>query len=77
MRRPRDNDGVNAHRILKLLDWVEHIRKTGADTLLLNPDLRATATANDTRDYRTVDCRLGTNEDLKPCATPFTRPASG
>ena len=34
---PRDNDGVNAHRILKLLDWVEHIRKTGADTLLLNP----------------------------------------
>ena len=68
---PRDNDGVNAHRILKLLDWVEHIRKTGADTLLLNPVFESDRHGYDTRDYRTVDCRLGTNEDLKTVCDAF------
>ena len=68
---PRDNDGVNAHRILKLLDWVEHIRKTGADTLLLNPVFESDCHGYDTRDYRTVDCRLGTNEDLKTVCDAF------
>ena len=58
---PRDNDGVQSHRILKLLDWVEHIRKTGADTVLLNPLFASDRHGYDTRDYRTVDCRLGTN----------------
>ena len=28
---PRENDGVPAHRILKVLDWVEHIKALGAD----------------------------------------------
>ena len=68
---PGDNDGVNAHRILKLLDWVEHIRKTGADTLLLNPVFESDRHGYDTRDYRTVDCRLGTNEDLKTVCDAF------
>ena len=68
---PWDNDGVNAHRILKLLDWVEHIRKTGADTLLLNPVFESDRHGYDTRDYRTVDCRLGTNEDLKTVCDAF------
>ena len=68
---PRDNDGVNAHRILKLLDWVEHIRKTGADTVLLNPVFESDRHGYDTRDYRTVDCRLGTNEDLKTVCDAF------
>ena len=68
---PRDNDGAGAHRILKLLDWVEHIRKTGADTLLLNPVFESDRHGYDTRDYRTVDCRLGTNEDLKTVCDAF------
>ena len=34
---PRDNDGVQEHRILRVLDWIEHIKKTGADTVLFNP----------------------------------------
>ena len=68
---PRDNDGVQSHRILKLLDWVEHIRKTGADTVLLNPLFASDRHGYDTRDYRTVDCRLGTNEDLKTLCDAF------
>lgn len=68
---PRDNDGVSAHRILKLLDWVAHIQKTGADTVLLNPVFESDRHGYDTRDYFTVDCRLGTNEDLKTVCDAF------
>ena len=68
---PRDNDGVQAHRIRKLLDWVEHIRKTGADTVLLNPLFESDRHGYDTRDYRTVDRRLGTDEDLKDVCDAF------
>ena len=68
---PQDNDGIQAHRILTLLDWVDHIRKTGADTVLLNPLFESDRHGYDTRDYRTVDCRLGTNEDLKTVCAAF------
>ena len=68
---PQDNDGIQSHRILKLLDWVDHIRKTGADTVLLNPLFESDRHGYDTRDYRTVDCRLGTNEDLKTVCDAF------
>ena len=68
---PRDNDGVPAHRILQLLDWVDHIRKTGADTVLLNPVFESDRHGYDTRDYFKVDCRLGTNEDLKTVCDAF------
>ena len=62
---PRDNDGVTEHRILCILDWVEHIRATGADTVLFNPLFESDRHGYDTRDFRKVDCRLGTNEDFK------------
>ena len=62
---PRDNDGVQAHRILRVLDWIEHIKETGADTVLFNPLFQSDRHGYDTRDYNTVDCRLGTNEDFK------------
>jgi len=62
---PRDNDGVQEHRILRVLDWIEHIKKTGADTVLFNPLFQSDRHGYDTRDYNCVDCRLGTNEDFK------------
>ena len=62
---PKENDGVQEHRILRLLDWVEHIAATGCDTVLFNPLFQSDAHGYDTRDYFTVDCRLGTGDDLK------------
>jgi len=61
---PAENDGVQSHRILRLLDWVEHIKRTGADTVLFNPLFDSDRHGYDTRDYNQVDPRLGTNEDL-------------
>lgn len=61
---PQDNDGVTESRILRLLSWVEHIKETGADTVLLNPVFDSDRHGYDTRDYFKVDPRLGTEEDL-------------
>lgn len=68
---PRENDGIPAHRILRLLDWAEHIRAMGADTVLLNPLFDSDRHGYDTRDYFTVDCRLGTEADLKQVCDAF------
>ena len=68
---PAENDGNPSHRILRLLDWVEHIKKTGADTVLLNPLFESDRHGYDTRDYTRTDCRLGTNEDLKEVCKAF------
>ena len=56
---PLQNDGVEAHRILRVLDWVEHIKRMGADCVLFNPLFESDAHGYDTRDYNRVDCRLG------------------
>ena len=68
---PRENDGVQEHRILRLLDWVEHIKKVGADTVLLNPLFDSDRHGYDTRDYNRVDPRLGTKEDLQQVCDAF------
>ena len=37
---PRENDGGTEPRILKLLDWVPHIKKLGACLLYTSPSPR-------------------------------------
>ena len=68
---PEDNDGAAQPRILKLLPWAEHIRRLGADTVLLNPVFDSDRHGYDTRDYFTVDPRLGTEEDLAQVCRAF------
>ena len=68
---PEHNSGDNAPRILRLLDWVEHIRALGADTVLLNPVFDSDKHGYDTRDYFRVDPRLGSNEDLAQVCQAF------
>ena len=62
---PEYNDGVQEHRILRVLDWIDHIKETGADTVLFNPVFDSDKHGYDTRDYRHIDCRLGTDEDFR------------
>lgn len=61
---PRENEGVLAHRILKIADWADHIQRLGADAVYLCPIFDSDRHGYDTRDYRTIDPRLGTNEDF-------------
>ena len=62
---PLENDGVLKHRILKVEEWIPHIKKIGADAIYFSPVFESDTHGYNTRDYKTIDCRLGTNEDFK------------
>ena len=68
---PAENDGSTVHRILRLLDWVDHIKSAGADTVLLNPVFDSDRHGYDTRDYFHVDPRLGDDDDLAKVCQAF------
>lgn len=61
---PRQNDGVLEHRILQVIDWIPHLKKLGITAVYFSPIFESDAHGYDTRDYRKIDCRLGTNEDF-------------
>lgn len=62
---PVHNDGMCVPRIRKLMDWSEYLQTLGVDSILLNPIFESDNHGYDTRDFKTIDCRLGTNEDFK------------
>ena len=62
---PFENDGVQEHRILKVLDWVDHIKELGCNAVYFSPVFESDTHGYNTRDYSKIDCRLGTNEDFK------------
>ncbi|MCI8582539.1 MAG: maltodextrin glucosidase [Dorea sp.] len=61
---PYANDGVYAPRIKKLLDWSSYLKNLGVDAIILNPIFESDNHGYDTRDFRSIDCRLGNNEDF-------------
>ena len=62
---PVHNDGVCVPRIRKLMEWSEYLESLGIDSILLNPIFESDNHGYDTRDFKRIDCRLGTNEDFK------------
>lgn len=62
---PFENDGVLEHRLLKVKDWIPHMEKLGINAIYFSPLFESDTHGYNTRDYRVVDKRLGTNDDLK------------
>ena len=62
---PFENDGNAQSRILKVIDWIPHISKLGANAIYFSPLFESDTHGYNTRDYQKVDVRLGTNEDFK------------
>ncbi len=62
---PFENDGQLMHRILKVNDWIPHMKKLGINAIYFSPVFESDTHGYNTRDYHTIDCRLGTNEDFK------------
>ena len=62
---PFENDGELQHRILKVNDWIPHMKKLGINAIYFSPVFESDTHGYNTRDYHTIDCRLGTNEDFK------------
>ena len=62
---PYENDGNPEHRILKVLDWIPHMKKLGINAIYFSPLFESDTHGYNTRDYTRIDTRLGTNEDFK------------
>lgn len=61
---PYENDGVTTNRIKKVVDWIPHITKLGANAIYFSPVFESDSHGYNTRDYTKIDSRLGTNEDF-------------
>ena len=62
---PFENDGKLEHRILKVLDFIPHLKKMGIGAVYFSPVFESDTHGYNTRDYRKIDVRLGTDEDFK------------
>lgn len=61
---PFENDGVLTPRIRKVIDWIPHIKNLGANAIYFSPVFESDTHGYNTRDFRKIDVRLGTNEDF-------------
>lgn len=68
---PFENDGVLEHRIRKVGEWIPHIKKLGCNAIYFSPIFESDTHGYNTRDYRMLDRRLGTNEDFKELVEQF------
>ena len=59
-----ENDGVTVKRINKVIEWIPHMKKLGVNAIYFSPIFDSDFHGYDTRDYRKVDPRLGTNGDF-------------
>ena len=53
------------HTILKLIDWIEHLKSMNITAVYLGPVFESYEHGYDTSDYRQIDHRLGSNEDFQ------------
>ncbi len=62
---PKQNPyGETVHRLNTLLPWISHIRKIGCNAIYIGPLFESVGHGYETTDYKKLDSRLGTNEDL-------------
>ena len=52
------------HRLNNLLPWISHIKEIGCNAVYIGPLFESVGHGYETTDYKKLDSRLGTNEDL-------------
>lgn len=62
---PFENDGIQRHEIKRVEEWIPHMQKLGVNAVYFSPVFESDTHGYNTRDYRKIDVRLGTNEDFK------------
>ncbi len=70
---PKINDisAKPVKRLLKITNWIEHIKNLGVNAVYLGPVFESDKHGYDTIDYYNVDRRLGSNETLKEVTASF------
>ena len=62
---PFENDGVESPRILKVGEWIPHMKRLGINAVYFSPVFESDTHGYNTRDYKKIDCRLGSNQDFR------------
>ena len=60
-----ENDGVQTHKIKKVEEWIPHMKKLGINAIYFSPVFESDTHGYNTRDYKKIDVRIGTNQDFK------------
>ena len=61
---PYENDANPQPRIRKVIDWVDHLKSLNTGAVYFSPVFESDTHGYDTRDFRQIDTRLGTNADF-------------
>ncbi len=62
---PKENSYTEpVHRLNTLLPWISHIKEIGCSAIYIGPLFESVGHGYETTDYKKLDSRLGTNEDL-------------
>jgi len=63
---PKQNDyGEPVHRLNTLLPWIPEVKNAGFTAIYIGPLFQSVGHGYETTDYKLLDSRLGTNEDLR------------
>lgn len=68
---PYENDGVLTHRIKRIAEFIPHLKKLHVGAVYFSPIFESDTHGYNTRDYKKIDTRLGTNEDFKELVQAF------
>lgn len=60
-----NNENEVKHRILKILEWIPHLKEMNVNAIYLGPVFSSSEHGYDTKDYYHIDERLGSDEDFK------------
>ena len=62
---PKENSYAEpVHRLNTLIPWIAHIKEIGCNAIYIGPLFESVGHGYETTDYKKLDSRLGTNEDL-------------
>ena len=63
---PKQNSyGEPVSRLNTVLPWIAHVKEIGCNAIYIGPLFESVGHGYETTDYKKLDSRLGTNEDLK------------
>jgi len=66
---PFNNDGNLNSRILKINDYIDHLKYLNVNCVYFGPVFQSSTHGYDTANYSVIDVRLGTNDDFKNICT--------
>jgi cyclomaltodextrinase / maltogenic alpha-amylase / neopullulanase len=61
------------NRISRVQEWIPHLLKLGVNAVYFSPVFQSDSHGYDTRDYYTIDSRLGSNEDFAAVCSALHR----